>query len=426
MEWYNLVSFAGIFVLLAIAWIVSPCRSNVNWRAVVWGLGIQLAAGLFIFVVLAEMPEKHNPFLIANNLVNVVIESSAAGAEFLFGSLTDEKKNGFIFAVQALPTIIFFSALISILYFIGLMPWLIRQFARLFTRLMKISGAESVCAAGNIFVGIESTLTIKPHLAKMTPSELCTVLTAGMATVASNVLALYVFALQEKFPTIAAHLISASVLSAPAAVVMSKMFIPETGSPETLGLDIKPHYHKDANLFEAIINGANSGIRLIVGIVALLVAVLGLVALADAILGAFGNVVTLDINWSLKGLAGYICYPFALIMGIPFEDAGMVAQLLGQRALETEVPAYFALSSAIESGKLHNPRSIVIATYALCGFAHLASMAIFVGGTAAIAPAKTKMLSQIAFRALLAATFACFLTACVAGAFFMNSSLLLG
>jgi CNT family concentrative nucleoside transporter len=435
MEIYNLVSFFGFFVLIAIAYLISTDKGNMNWRVIIWGIVIQITLALFIFV----FPVGSKIFLFLNNLVVKVLESSLAGAEFVFGKLalapgqvseSGEKSIGFILAFQAFPTIIFFSALISILYYFNIMQWIIKGFAYVFTKLMRISGAESLCVASNIFVGIESTLTIKPYLIRMTRSELTTVLTAGMATVASNVLAIYIFSLQEQFPTIAAHLISASILSAPAALVMAKIIIPESEKPETLGEHVKVHYEKENSVFESIISGANSGVKLIVGIVALLIAVLGLVALIDLILGAIGMKINafigINVNWSLKGFLGYIFYPLTLIIGVPPSDAFLIAQVIGERAIVTEVPAYQHLAVMLDKNLLIHPRSAVIATYALCGFAHIASMAIFIGGISTLVPDKRKVLARVGFRALIAATLACLMTASVAGTFFFKGSLLLG
>ncbi|MCL5281653.1 MAG: nucleoside transporter, partial [Planctomycetes bacterium] len=219
MNGYNLISFAGIFVLAGIAWVLSADRRNINWRVIGWGIGLQLLVALFIFVV----PAGTKVFLVVNDAVVKILDSASEGARFVFGRLAlgpgqvakeGVESLGFMLAFQAFPTIIFFSALIAILYYVGLMPRIIKAFAWVFTRLMRVSGAESLVTASNIFVGVESNLTIKPYLAGLTASELCTVLTAGMATVASNVLALYVLTLQNRFPTIAGHLISASLLSA--------------------------------------------------------------------------------------------------------------------------------------------------------------------------------------------------------------------
>jgi CNT family concentrative nucleoside transporter len=341
-----------------------------------------------------------------------------------------EKSIGFILAFQAFPTIIFFSALIAILYYFGIMSLVIRAFAFVFTKLMRISGAESLVVSSNIFVGIESTLTVKPYLNKMTSSELCTILTAGMATVASNVLALYVLSLQEVFPTIAGHMVSASLLSAPAALVTSKIIFPENENPETLGMQVKPFYEKENSLFEAIINGANSGVKMIVGIVALLIAVLGLVALVDLLLSTLGATINplfgFEGQWSLKAICGYIFYPFTIILGVPLSDAGEVSKIIGERLIVTEVVSYQDLAFALEQNLFKYPRSAVITTYALCGFAHLASMAIFVGGVCALAPDRTRNIGHVALRALLAATLACLITACVAGTFYTQNSILLG
>lgn len=435
MDIYNLVSFAGIFVLLGFAWLLSAERRNMNWRVIGWAIGLQILIALFVFVV----PAGANVFLFVNDVVIKVLDSASAGARFVFGRLaiapgqTDEQEQsslGFILAFQAFPTIIFFSALISILYYFRIMPLIIRGFAYVFTKLMRISGAESLVAAGNIFVGIESAITVKPYLAKMTRSELCTILTAGMATVASNVLALYVFTLKQQFPTIAGHLVSASLLSAPAAIVMSKIILPESETPQTLGIHVRPFYEKENSLFEAIINGANAGVKMIVGIVALLIAVLGLVALVDLILSGLGGWVNqlfdANIDWSLKSLVGYVFYPFAIVIGIPPSDAAVASRIIGERLIVTEVVSYNDLASALQAGEFTHPRSAAITTYALCGFAHLASMAIFVGGISALAREKTASIAAVALRALIAATLACLLTAAIAGTFFTESSILLG
>jgi CNT family concentrative nucleoside transporter len=251
-----------------------------------------------------------------------------------------------------------------------------------------------------------------------------------MATVASNVLALYVLTLQEQFPTIAGHLVSASLLSAPAALVMSKVLLPETGQPQTLGVHVEPYHEPEASLFEAIIHGANAGVRMIVGIVALLIAVLGLVALVDLALAGLGGLVNpslgIDTTWSLKALFGWVFYPFALAMGVPIEDAREVARIVGERLIVTEVASYGDLATALENNLLAHERSAVIATYALCGFTHIASMAIFVGSLSALIPSRTADITAVATRALVAATLACLMTGCVAGAFYTEGSILLG
>ncbi len=433
MNIYNLVSFIGIFLLLGLAWLFSTNRKNVNYRVILWALGLQFIFAAFVFLV----PHGAKFFLYLNDIVVSVLGSASAGAEFLFGRLAlppgteneyGESSLGFFLAFQALPTIIFFSALMSILYYFNIMQRVIKAFSNTFTKLMRISGAESLSAASNIFVGIESSLTVKPYLDGMTRSELCTVLTAGMATVSSNILALYVFSLQNQFPTIAGHLISASILSAPAAVAMSKLLVPEDGAPKTLGVNVDPYYDKEGSLFEAIINGAENGVKLIIGIVALLIAILGLVALLDLIVGGVGahinSFIGINIDWSLKGFMGYLFYPLTLIIGIPLSDAYTISKIIGERTIVTEVVSYNNLAYAIDNGLLKDPRSQVITAYALCGFAHIASMAIFVGGVAALAPSRKKDIAAMGFRALVAATLACLMTACIAGVFFTQKSIL--
>jgi CNT family concentrative nucleoside transporter len=434
MDIYNIVSFAGIFVLIGFAWVLSADKKNRNVRVILWGIGLQLIIGFFIFIV----PIGSDLFSIVNDVVIKVLDSASAGAKFVFGPLaippgteseTGEKSVGFILAFQAFPTIIFFSALIAILYYFKIMPLVIRAFAYVFTKLMRISGAESLVVASNIFVGIESALTVKPYLTRMTASEFCTILTAGMATVSSNVLALYVFSLEPQFPKIAGHLVSASLLSAPAALVMSKIILPESKSPETLGVHVKPFYEIGNSLFEAIINGANAGVNMIFGIVALLIAVLGLVALVDLFVSFLGaQVFGLETDFSLKTVFGYVFYPFTIILGVPVSDAAQVSKIIGERLIVTEVVAYKDLATALAQNALQHKRSVVITTYALCGFAHLASMAIFVGGVSALAPDKTRNIAAVALRALAAATLACLMTACVAGTFFTEdkASILFG
>ena len=421
---YNFVSFVGIFILMAMAYALSSNRRNMNWRLLAWGVGLQMLFALIIF----RAPVGARILLKAGDLVTAMLAPAQKGAQFLFGPLASSESMGVIIAFQVLPTIIFFSALVSILYYFGIMQLIIRGFARVFTRLMRISGAESLCAASNIFVGVESALTVRPFLPQMTRSELCVVLTTGMATVASSVMVAYVGMLKTQFPAIASHLISASILSAPAALVMAKIMVPEDEKPVTLGIDVRPHYEKETNIFEAIINGANSGLRLIAGIIALLVAVLGLVALVDLILGAvgvrIGNLLGISMDWSLTGLLGYVFYPFSIVAGVHPEDAVAVSHVIAQRTVETEFVAYLTLGQMLEDGAIVHTRSAVIAAYALCGFAHFASVGIFVGGVAALVPQRIRDISRLGLRALVAATLACLMTACMAGAFLPDNPLL--
>jgi len=430
----RLTSLFGILFLTGFAWLLSSNRKTVNWRVVYWGLGLQLIFALFVFII----PAGTKFFIFINKIVISVLDSASAGSYFVFGRLalpqgtvsaSGETSLGYILAFQAFPTIIFFAALVAILYHLGIMNRIIQWFAYVFTKLMGISGAESCSAASNIFVGVESALVVKPYLNKMTRSELNTILTCGMATIASSMLAVYTFILKGEFPMIAGHLVSASIMNAPAAIVMSKLLLPEDGSPVTLGKNIRPHYDKDPNLFASIINGANSGVKLVVGIVSLLIAFLGLVELLNVIVGTVGspvnNLFGIHIDWSLKGLLGYLFYPFTFVIGIPVQDIPSISQIIGQRLILTEVTSFQDLSLLIQSGTVHSPRSIVITTYALTGFAHVASIAIFVGGTSALVPERIRDLSSLGFKALLGATLANLLTASMAGLFYANGSILL-
>jgi len=405
-----------------LAWVVARDRKNINFRLILTGLLFQFAFALLVF----RLPAGVVIFSWLNDAALRVLSFAKEGMYFVFGPLSispgetgqmGEISPGFILAFQVLPSIIFFSSLVSLLYYLNIIPGLIRLFARIFTYLMRISGAESLCASSNIFVGIESAVTIRPYIQDMTRSEICTVLTAGMGTIASTVLALYIGFLHKEFPSIAGHLISASIISAPAAIIMSKLVLPETQTPKTLGMSVQPGKdHRSTTWIESIINGANDGAKLCVGIITLLLAFLGLLSMCNWLLGVIGTKI-FGVGLSLQLILKYLYYPVTVIMGVSLQDAGHVARLLGERTIVTEVVSYQHLNQLIQNGVLTNARSITIASYALCGFAHVASLAIFVGGFSALAPARAKDIAQVGIRALYAATLACLMTGCVAGLF---------
>jgi len=419
---YNLVSAFGILFFIGFLFLFSRSRRRVSIRVIIWGMALQIAFAFFVFL----LPAGTKLFLILNDVTMNVIDSSFEGARFLFGRLAippgGKDSLGFILAFQALPSIIFFAALMELLYHIGIMEKIIGIFARIFVKVMGISGAESLCASAQIFLGIESNLTVRPYLKEMTRSELMVVLTTGMATIASSVLGFYVIILAGIFPTVAGHLISASILLAPAAIVASKIVIPETGQPLTLGKVVHVEYQKAANAIEAIINGSMTGVRMVVGIGALLIAFIGLTALVDSGLIAlgrlFGSILHTGVDITLHNLLSYLFYPFTLAMGVPLEDASAIARIVGERIIETEVKSYQDLSILVKEGKIVYERSIVIATYALCGFAHIPSLAIFVGGTSSIVPERTKDIAVLGLWALLASNVACLITGAVAGVFY--------
>lgn len=416
MSIYNLISLLGIFGFMLVAWVFSKNRRNINWRVVFWGVVLQLLFAFFVF----RLPLGLFLFNRINAGVIKILSHAFSGMYFVFGPLAvspgttgpgGEKSLGFILAFQALPAVIFFSALMSLLYYIGLMQRVVRFFSYIFTKLMRISGAEALCTSSNIIVGIESVFTIRPYVEEMTLSELCTLLTAGMATIASTVMAIYVGFLSSQFPTIAGHLVSASILSAPAAIVMSKLLYPESEKPKTLGEVVTAYYEKPSNWVEAIINASYEGVKLVVGIVALLLSFLGLLAMVNWLISILGH------DLSLQKILFFLYYPLTLMMGVLPADAAKVSWLLGERTIVTELVSYQHLSQYISNGILTNPRSIIITAYSLCGFSHIASLAIFVGGISALAPKRAKDLAKLGFQALFAATLACLMTGAVAGVF---------
>ncbi|MCB2185201.1 MAG: nucleoside transporter [Deltaproteobacteria bacterium] len=427
---YNFISLGGVAVILLLARLSGLGRGPARWTTVAWGLGLQFTlAAVFFF-----LPWGKGFFLMINDVVLALIQASRAGIAFLFGPLAvgpgqtgpdGQPSLGFILAIQGLPTVIFFMALSALLYQLGVMQRVVRIFSRLFVKTLGSSGAESLGVASNIFVGVESAGMVRPFLPTMTRSEFFCLLTAAMSTVASTTLGIYVATLHHIFPNIAGHLISASLMSAPAAVVVAKLMEPETGQPLTAGRVVDPEIGRYEGLMEAINRGSLDGARLLVGICALLASYLGLAALAQIILGWLGGLVGLP-GLELKSLLGYAAWPLTLAMGVPPVDALAVARLLGERLLVTEIPAYADLAQLLAQHGLVYSRSVLVASYALCGFTHVGSVAIFVGGFGALAPERLGELSRLGFKALWAATLTTVMTGCVAGIFASGGSLLLG
>jgi len=415
---HHAVSVVGFMVFAGIAWLLSSNRRKIAWRTIAWGVALQLLIGLIIF----RLPVSHRVFLWLNDAVLALLNASKSGSVFLFGPLAaspgESGSIGFILVFQVLPVVIFFAAITSALYHLRVLQIFVRLFARLFHRTMKISGAESLSSAANIFVGIESALVVRPYLEKMTRSELLLLLTTGMATVASSTLGIYVAFLTGIFPQIAGHLISASILSIPASVVAAKLLIPETEIPETLAtVPAEDESTRSKNLISAIIQGAMDGLKLAAGISALLIAILGIVALIDKLLSACSSWLGMSEPLSLVRILSWVFYPTAFLLGVQSSDVPIVSRLLGERVILTEVFSYNHLAQLISSGQVTDTRTVVILSYALCGFAHVAAVAIFVGGTAALAPSRRDDLASLGLRALLAATLATLMTGSVAGIF---------
>jgi CNT family concentrative nucleoside transporter len=411
-------SVAGFIIFAGIAWLLSSNRRRIAWRTIAWGVGLQLLIGLIVF----RLPVSHRIFLWLNDAVLVLLNASKSGTTFLFGPLAaspgEQGSVGFILVFQVLPVVIFFAAFTAMLYHLRILQVLVRLFAKLFHRTMKISGAEALCGSANIFVGMESALVVRPYLDKMTRSELLVVLATGMATVASSTLGVYVAFLANVFPQIAGHLMSASIIAIPASVVMAKLLVPETETPLTReGVPAEDESSRSKNLISAIIEGSMDGLKLAAGITALLIAILGLVALVDKLLGAGSSWFGMSEPLSFVRILSWVFYPFAFLLGLAPHDVPIAARLLGERVILTEVFSYNHLAELISSGQITDPRTVVVLSYALCGFAHVAALAIFVGGTAVLAPSRRDDLASLGLRALLAATLATLMTGCVAGIF---------
>jgi len=423
--YYNLVSAGGLVAICALAWLTGRNRRQVRLATVFWGLGIMLAMGALVFTV----PAGRVGLLWLNRALVALLDHAQAGIKFVFGPLAigpgQEGSLGFILGIQALPTVIFFMALTALLYQAGIMQKVVSLFARLFVRTLGASGAESLGVASNIFVGVESAGMVRPFLPELTRSEFFCLLTACMATVASTTLGVYVATLRGVFPNIAGHLVSASVISAPAAIVVAKLMEPETGQPVTAGRAVDPEAGRYGGYMEAVTQGSMDGVKLLVGIVALLISFLSLVSLANGIVGWLGGLAGFE-GLSISGILSYAAWPLAVAMGVPPADAGQVAALLGERVLVTEIPAYVKLGEIMRQGSMVYARSALLASYALCGFAHVGAVAIFVGGYGALAPARLGELSRLGLKALWAATLATLITGCVAGIFASGGGGLLG
>lgn len=425
----RLRSVLGFVFLGGIAWLLSSDRSRIDWRIVGWGVALQVAFALVILKTTAG--ERF--FDLAGLLVVSLLGYTMNGAEFVFGNLVYDTvpvgitgqggfqampdqvaRTGAAFAFFVLPTIIFFSSLMTVLYHIGAMQWVVRGFAWVMQRTMGTSGAETLSAAGNIFVGqTEAPLLIKPFIEKMTTSELMALMTGGFATVAGGVLAAYVGMLVAYFPDVAGHMIAASVMSAPAALVVAKIMVPETGQPETAdALDIVVE-RPDVNMIDAAARGATEGLHLALNVGAMLLAFIALIYLCNGVLGFAGGLVGLE-SLTIESILGFVLAPLAWLMGVSWADAPTVASLMGVKTVLNEFIAYLQLAGTMGNGGLE-PRSVIIATYALSGFANFGSIAVQIGGIGGIAPSRRGELSQLGLRAMVGGSIAAFMTATIAG-----------
>jgi CNT family concentrative nucleoside transporter len=390
--------FLGILAIIAAAAFLSENRRAISRRIVFWGLVLQWGFAILVL----RVPAGIRAMRAAGTAVQAILDCALEGARMVFGTaLTDyHGPVGFVFAFRLLPTVIFVAALFAVLYHVGVMQWIVRLFAVVMAWLMGTSGAESLNVAASLFLGqTEAPLTIHPYLPKLTRSELLTVMTAGMAHVSGGIMAVYfAYGVEPR------HIITAVIMTAPGAILLSKLLVPETEIPETLGHVRPADEQTDANVLDAAARGTRDGLHLSLNIAAMLIAFLGLIALLNLGLGMLGT--------SLQGIFGWLFAPVAYLMGVPWEDCRGVGGLLGTRTVLNELIAFQEL------GKLKEQilsRSFVIASFALCGFANFSSIGIQLGGIGALAPERRHDLARLGFRALLAGTLANFLSACIAG-----------
>jgi CNT family concentrative nucleoside transporter len=469
----NFISLIGMICLCFIAWLGSENKRMIPWSVIVWGIGLQMLIGLVVFVLGSQLVEG------LSSILNAILDASEAGARFLFGGgaspiVPDPSRSpgpgiagrwiaraigtpyvnvpgdrlgpdnldfGYIVAFRALPQVIFFAGLVSLLYRLNIIQPIVSVFAKIFQTTMRISGAEALAGAANIFVGIESAIAIKPFLAQMTRSELCAILSSCFGSIASSVLALYAGFLRPTFPSITGHLVSASIMTIPACFVMSKLLVPETQRPETLGglpPEAKVLPEKQANPIDSLIGGALEGVKMAVGIAAALIAILGMVALINLVfstLASFSNselVILRPIGQifqviTLQNILGVLFLPLTFLTGVSlnWQELWQCSMLIGRRLLETNIPPYQALARLNQANELSN-RALLIVSYVLCGFTHFASYGIFIGGLSALIPSRSSEVSSLGLKALWAGTLATLMTGCIAGVFDFGNPAVLG
>ncbi len=392
------IGVVGLVVILGIAYAFSTDRKKVNRRLILWGLILQFSFALLVM----KWSVGQRVFAGISNAVKLGLEKADAGAEFLFGPLANSENLGFIFAFKALPTIIYISSFFSVLYYLGILQKMVLFMAKIMVRTMGTSGAEALSTAANVFMGqTEAPLVVRPYIASMTYSELCTLMVGGMATISGGMMAAYIsMGIEAEF------LLAASVMNAPAAIVMAKILVPETGTPLTKG-EVKLKVERtEVNIIDAAARGAGAGLNLALNVGAMLIAFLSLVALVNWPLQYF--------DLSLEQIFAWIFAPLAYVMGVPWADANQVGSLFGKKLIVNEFVAYADLIQ-MKAADVLAPRSELIATYALCGFANLGSIGIQLGGIGGIAPTRKSDLAKLGLRVVLGGSLATFMTATIAG-----------
>ncbi|MCB9245767.1 MAG: NupC/NupG family nucleoside CNT transporter [Flavobacteriales bacterium] len=419
----------GLFALILISWAMSSNRKAIDWKLVATGILMQIVFAVLVFYV----PFIKQFFEFFARAFTKVTSFTMEGSKMLFEGLLNTESLGFLFAFQVLPTIVFFSALTSLLYYLKILQLMVRAIAWIMNRTMRLSGAESLSAAANIFVGqTEAPLVVKPYIERMTRSEILCLMSGGMATIAGGVLASYIALLGGTDPEMqvlfARHLLTASILSAPAALVISKMLVPETEEVER-----EMHVNEErigTNALEAITNGTSEGLKLAINVGAMLLVFTAFVAMFNYILSDFigersglNQIIENSTGgkykaFNLQLIMGYVFAPLGWLCGVSASDLLVAGQLLGEKTILNEFFAYASFSQMKAAGLFSDTKSIIVVTYALCGFSNIASIGIQIGGISTIAPNQRTTLSQLGVRALIAGTIACLMTATIAGMFY--------
>jgi CNT family concentrative nucleoside transporter len=412
----RLQPLCGLVLILLIAYVCSTNRRAIRGRTILWGLSLQ-----FVFALLALSTQGQLVFGWLGDRIKHLLAFARTGSSFVFGPIGDQAvwsrimtavlgpdgaQYSVIFAFQIAPTIIFIAALFAILYYFGIMQVIVRLFALVMNRVMGASGAESLNVAASIFMGqTEAPLTIRPYLSGLTQSELMTVMTSGMAHISGGIMAAYIaFGIEPQ------HLLTAVIMTAPGTLMMAKMFVPETGVPETLGSVRLTVENKDVNVIDAAGRGTGEGLHLAMNVIAMLISFIALIALTNAILAHIGPWVRVP-DLSMQKIFGLVFAPVAWSLGVSWRDAGAIGNLLGTRMVLNEFIAYAQLGTMKAS---LDPRSFVVATFALCGFANFSSIGIQIGGIGALVPERRHDLARLGLRAMLAGTLANFTSACIA------------
>ncbi len=416
----KLISFFGWLTMLSIAWAISYNRKKFPWRTVIWGIGLQFTLALLILNTQAGK----NFFIIAGKVVQKLIQFSTEGTKFVFGPLADGgvlgnafgTEHSLVFAILVTGTVVIVSALSSLFYHWGILQKVVRAVAFVMRKAMGTSGSETLSAAANIFMGqTEAPLVIRPYVPRMTKSELMTIMVCGMAHIAGGVAAVYAaMGMQAGYNDTAGHLLCASVLNCPAALLIAKIMLPETEVSETAGTSPATVPRTTANSIDAICRGAGDGFHLALNIIAMLIAFIAIIALANYVFGWAQTHVGMTRSYTLQNIFGYINAPFAWLMGVPSQDCLKIGQILGERVVLNEFVGYLDLTSNAKTLAL-DPRSFTIATYALCGFANFSSIAIQVGGIGSLAPERRSEMAKLGFRAMIGGLLAAYMTACLAG-----------